>query len=184
MLFNPFKKCPEKSTLNIETISNYTHFLELPLKIVACWDWYREPKCEREVITNYLYLALVLFSLASLTAALFAHLLTEWHGVMDSLDELADGLPLLASLAIVSYFALRKRQLYDLTDFINSRFRCHSARGLTNMTMLGSYRAARDFAYFYTACTLFSVAMYVISPVIAHREYHSVLLTVYFFCGY
>nr|WCC57579.1 odorant receptor 57 [Papilio memnon] len=168
MLLNPFKKRREKSTLNIDTITNYTHFLELPLKIVACWDWYREPKCEREVIINYLYLALVLFSLTSLTAALFAHLLTEWQGVMDSLDDLADGLPLLASLAIVSYFALRKRQLYDLTDFINSRFRCHSARGLTNMTMLRSYCAARDFAYFYTACTLFSVAMYVMSPVIAH----------------
>ncbi|XP_014361223.2 uncharacterized protein LOC106713035 [Papilio machaon] len=168
MFLNPFKKRHEETTLNIETITNYTHFLELPLKFVACWDWYREPKCEREVMMNYLYLAVVLFALTSLPATLLTHLLTEWEDVMSSLDKLADGLPLLASLAIVTYFAMRKRQLYNLTDFINGRFRCHSARGLTNMTMLNSYRAARNFAYFYTACTLFSVAMYVISPVIAH----------------
>nr|WCC57453.1 odorant receptor 57 [Papilio glaucus] len=168
-MFREFsKKRTKVTTLNIETIKNYTHFLELPLKCVACWDWYKNPKREREVMINNLYLALVLFSLTSLPVSLLVHLQTEWVDVMDSLDEIADGLPLLAAVAIVTYFALHKRHLYDLVDFMNTRFRCHSARGLTNMTMLRSYRSAKTFAYLYTACTLFSVAMYVISPVIAH----------------
>ncbi|XP_068623841.1 putative odorant receptor 85e [Battus philenor] len=157
-----------ETSLNIETIKNYTHFLEIPLKFVACWDWYKKPKREYEWIVNYMYLALVLFVLADLSASLLVHLWTEWMDVMNSLGEIADGLPLVASVAIVAYFAIYKSELYDLIDFMNLNFKSHSARGLTNMTMLKSYNYAKSFAYFYTACTLFSVTIYVILPVIAH----------------
>lgn len=159
------------TSLNIETIRNYTHFLELPLKFVGCWDWYRNPKGERQIIINYVYLSFVLFVLAHLPISLIVHLQTEWVDVMDSLDEIADGLPLVASVAIVAYFALYKMELYELIDYMNVNFKCHSVRGLTNMTMLRSYQAAKNFAYFYTACTLFSVTVYVTLPVIAHRKY-------------
>ncbi|CAK1590582.1 unnamed protein product [Parnassius mnemosyne] len=164
------KKSCEKNleTLNIETIGNYTHFLELPLKFVGCWDWFRKPKREYEIIANHVYLSLVLFVLANLPISLIVHLQTEWVDIMHSLNEIADGLPSVASVAIVAYFALYKKELYELINYTNGNFKCHSARGLTNMTMLKSYRAARNFAFFYTACTLFSVTMYVILPVIVH----------------
>uniref|UniRef100_A0A0K8TU64 Odorant receptor n=1 Tax=Epiphyas postvittana TaxID=65032 RepID=A0A0K8TU64_EPIPO len=87
---------------------------------------------------------------------------------MSSLEKLADGLPLLVSVAVVIYFALYKKELYELVEFMNGNFKFHSARGLTNMTMDRSYKSAKNFAFVYTACTLFSVTMYVALPMIIH----------------
>ncbi|CAG4934037.1 unnamed protein product [Colias eurytheme] len=78
---------------------------------------------------------------------------------------MADGLPLIVSISIVAYFAICKKEMYDLCEYMNDNFKWHSARGLTNMTMQASYKTARNFAFFYTACTIFSVAMYVVLPV-------------------
>ncbi|XP_072934052.1 putative odorant receptor 85e [Epargyreus clarus] len=160
------------SKLNDDTnetqVYNFMHFLEMPLKIVGCWDWYEKPRNNYHVFVNNTYLSMVLFILANLLLSLIVHLYTEWVDTMSSLDKMADGLPLLTSVAIVAYFSLYKQELYDLIRFMNENFKCRSARGLTNTTMLRSYRIARNFAYFYTACTVFSVTMYVFLPVLAH----------------
>lgn len=90
---------------------------------------------------------------------------------MSSLDQIADFLPLLASLIIVAYYAIYKQDLYKLIDYLNDNFKYRSARGLTNMTMLKSYENAKKFAKIYTACTMFSVTMYATLPVIVHSKY-------------
>ncbi|KAL0818073.1 hypothetical protein ABMA28_008609 [Loxostege sticticalis] len=154
------------STLDTEPIKNYTHFLEIPLKIVGCWDWFESPKNEKEIIINNVYFCLVLFVLINVPVTLYVHLYTEWVDVMTSLDKLADCLPFLVSIIIVVYFGLYRKEMYDLTKFMQREFKYRSAHGLTNMTMLNSYKTARNFGYFYTACTMFSVTMYVIPEII------------------
>ncbi|CAK1541456.1 unnamed protein product [Leptosia nina] len=111
---------------------------------------------------------MILFILTNLALSLMVHLYTEWTDIMSNLDKMADGLPLFVSLAIVTYFATYKKELYELTEYMNKNFKWHSSVGLTNMTMQGSYKTAKNFAYFYTACTIFSVAMYVVLPVIGY----------------
>ncbi|XP_053617779.1 odorant receptor 46a [Plodia interpunctella] len=161
-----FRKKQHKSTINTEKITNYTHFHEIPLKIVGCWDWYKEPTREWQIIINNVYVCMVLFVLASIPMTLFVNLYIEWLGIMSSLDELADAMPSLVSLAVVSYFVIYRKEMYDLTGFMRKNFEYYSANGLTNMTMLKSYRAAKNFAYFYTACTMFSVTLYVMPEII------------------
>ncbi|XP_049879656.1 putative odorant receptor 85e [Pectinophora gossypiella] len=151
-----------------EQIYNYTHFLVIPLKIVGCWDWYPRPNREYQIIVNNVYLCMVLFVLCNLPMTLIVNLYTEWIDIMGSLEKIADGLPLLASVAIVAYFGTHKDQLYELVDYMNDNFKFYSAKGLTNITMRDSYIKAKNFAYVYTACTLFSVTMYVTLPVIVH----------------
>lgn len=153
----------------------------MPLKCVACWDWFEKPKNELEIFLNNIYLSIVLFVLLNLPLSLIVHLYTEWTDIMSSLDKIADGLPLLASVFIVSYFATNKNELYELVGYMNKYFKWHSARGLTNMTMLKSYNTAKNFAYWYTGCTLFSVTMYVILPVFVHRKYFILIAFAYSF---
>ncbi|XP_063833400.1 putative odorant receptor 85e [Ostrinia nubilalis] len=154
------------STLDSLPINNYTHFLEIPLKIVGCWDWYDHPKSEKEIIINNVYFCMVLFVLINVPATLYIHLYTEWVDVMTSLDKLADCLPFVVSIIIVVYFGLYRKELYELTKFMQRKFHYRSANGLTNMTMLNSYKTARNFGYFYTACTMFSVSMYMIPEIV------------------
>ncbi|XP_047999596.1 putative odorant receptor 85e [Leguminivora glycinivorella] len=158
-----------------DQISDYTHFLQLPLKIVGCWDWFPNTDNEIKIILNNIYVALVLFVLLNFPITLIVNLYTEWVDIMGSLDKLADGLPLIVSLAVVIYFAIYKEELYELVEFMNENFKFHSARGLTNMTMEGSYTSAKKFAYVYTACTLFSVTMYVALPMGFHLWTHQPL---------
>lgn len=158
------------TTINTEKIPNYMHYIELPLKLVGCWDWYPNSEKERQVITNYSYLCLVLFVMTKAVMGLAVHLYTEWLDIMSSLDKIADSFPLVVSLAIVAYHAVYRNELYDLMKYMNDNFKYHSARGLTNMTILQSYGAARKFARIYTACTMFSVTMYVALPFIVHQE--------------
>ncbi|XP_061722317.1 putative odorant receptor 85e [Cydia pomonella] len=158
-----------------DQIFDYTHFIQLPLKIVACWEWFPNTESEFKIIFNNIYLAIVLFVLINFPITLIVNLYTEWVDIMGSLDKLADGLPLIVSVAVVIYFALYKEELYDLVEFMNENFKFHSARGLTNMTMEGSYTSAKKFAYVYTACTLFSVTMYVALPMGFHLWTHQPL---------
>nr|XP_032527778.1 putative odorant receptor 85e isoform X2 [Danaus plexippus plexippus] len=152
----------------MKVVKNYTHFIELFLKSVACWDWYTKPERAHQIIINNLYLALVMFSLANTSISLTVHLYTDWTDVMSSLDSMADGLPVIVAVFIVAYFASHKTELYDLVNYMNTMFKWRSAHGLTNMTMWQSYKTAKTFAYLYTACTLFSVATYALLPVIAY----------------
>lgn len=169
---NIFKLSKKReSTINNEKISNYLHFMEMPLRCVGCWDWYREPKNEYQIFLNNIYLAFVLFILLNLPISLIVHLYTIWTDTMSHLENMADGLPLFASVFIVAYFSTHKNDLYELVRYMNENFRWHSARGLTNMTMLRSYQTAKSFAYWYTGCTLFSVTMYVAMPIFAHCKY-------------
>nr|WEG72115.1 odorant-receptor-19 [Grapholita molesta] len=158
-----------------DQISDYTHFLQLPLKAVACWEWYPNPTTNFKIMLNNIYLALVLFVLLNFTITLLVNLYTEWVDIMGSLDKLADGLPLVVAVAVVIYFALYKKELYDMVDYMNDNFKFHSARGLTNMTMEDSYASAKKFAYVYTACALFSVSVYVTLPMVFHLWTHQPL---------
>ncbi|XP_063628656.1 putative odorant receptor 85e [Cydia splendana] len=158
-----------------DQISDYTHFIQLPLKIVGCWEWFPNTDSEFKIILNNIYFALVLFVLLNFPIALIVNLYTEWVDIMGSLDKLADGLPLIVSLVVVIYFALYREELYDLVKFMNLNFKFHSARGLTNMTMEGSYTSAKKFAYGYTACALFSVTVYVVLPMGLHLWTHQPL---------
>ncbi|CAH2094112.1 unnamed protein product [Euphydryas editha] len=142
--------------------------MEISLKIVGCWDWYEKPRKEYQIFINNIYLCIVLFVLSNLLLSLIVNLYTEWSDIMSSLEKMADGLPLIASVLIVSYFATKKEILYELVKYINDNFKWRSARGLTNMTMVNSHKTAKNFAFFYTACTIFSVTMYVIMPVVVH----------------
>lgn len=165
-----FKFKQSKGMISSKKVKNYTHFLEKTLKIVGCWDWYEKPHKENQIFINYIYLGIVFFVLINVLVSLIVNLYTEWSDIMSSLDQMADGLPLIASVLIVSYFATHKELLYELVNYINDNFKWRSARGLTNMTMVNSYKTAKNFAFFYTACTIFSVTMYVIIPVVVHRE--------------
>ncbi|XP_063541198.1 uncharacterized protein LOC134750042 [Cydia strobilella] len=158
-----------------DQISDYTHFMQLPLKFVGCWEWFPNTDSEFKIILNNIYLALVIFVLLNYSITLIVNLCTEWVDIMVSLDKLGDGLLLTTSLSVVIYFALYKEKLYDLVEFMNENFKFHSARGLTNMTMEGSYTSAKKFAYAYTACTLFSVTMYVAMPMGFHLWTHQPL---------
>ncbi|XP_050353586.1 putative odorant receptor 85e [Nymphalis io] len=142
--------------------------MEITLKTVGCWDWFDKPRKEYEIFINNIYLSIVLFVLINLLLSLIVNLYVEWIDIMSSLDKMADGLPLITSVLIVSYFAINKDAMYDLVGFMNNNFKWHSARGLTNMTMVKSYKTAKKFAFFYTACTLFSVTMYVFMPLVLH----------------
>ncbi|KOB72240.1 Odorant receptor [Operophtera brumata] len=142
-----------------ENICNYLHYVELPLKLVACWEWIPKAKTLMQVMVNNIYLGLVLFALLRFAMGLSVHLYTEWVDIMSCLDEMADSLPLIVSLAIVSYYAIYRDDLYELITFMNANFKHHSAQGLTNMTMARSYETAKRFSKIYTACTMFSVTM-------------------------
>lgn len=165
------KKKEPNAKLDTEIVTDYTHFIVMPLKIVGCWDWYPKPEKEYQLIINNAYQCMVLLILTNLPISLIVNLYTEWENIMKSLDKIADGLPLIATVAIVSYYALYKQEMYDLVRYMNKNFVFHSAKGLTNMTMWDSYKTAMNFAYIYTACTLFSVSMYVGLPVIIHCKY-------------
>ncbi|KAM3959524.1 odorant receptor 85e [Aphomia sociella] len=154
------------STLNTEKIHNYTHFLEMPLKIVGCWEWLNDSNNEYATLINNIYLGMVLFVLIYMPATLMVNLYTEWADVMTGLHKISDCLPFLMSIAIVGYFAAYRLDMYDLINYMNVNFEYYSANGLTNMTMLHSYQAARNFAYIYTVCTMFSVTMYTIPDII------------------
>nr|XP_034827579.1 putative odorant receptor 85e [Maniola hyperantus] len=152
----------------MDKVSNYTHFMQVPLKCVGCWEWYQKPLNEFQIGVNNIYLSFSLFVLANLLLSLIVHLYCEWTDIMASLEIMADGLPLVASVFIVSYFAIYRSELYELLNFMNGNFKWHSARGLTNMTMTKAYKTSRKFSYFYTACTMFSIATYVFMPVVVH----------------
>ncbi|XP_063541193.1 putative odorant receptor 85e [Cydia strobilella] len=158
-----------------DQISDYTHFMHLLLKLVGCWEWFPNTDSEFKIILNNIYLASVLFVPLNFMITLIVNLYTEWVDMMGSLDKIGDGLPLITSIAIVIYFALYKEELYDLVEFMNENFKFHSARGLTNMTMEGSYKSAKKFAYLYTASPLFSVTMYVAMPMGFHLWTHQPL---------
>lgn len=154
-----------------EKVNDYTHYLVLPLKIVGCWQWYPRATKEYQIIINNVYMCMVLFVLTNLIIALIVNLYTEWTAIMESLVKIADGLPVIVSMFVVAYIAIYKNDLYILLDSMNKEFVFHSAKGLTNMTMSQSYAKAKNFAYFYTACTLFSVTMYVTLPIFVHCKY-------------
>lgn len=158
------------TTANSEKIPNYMHYVELPLKFVACWDWYPNTEKESQLIINYVYLCFVLFIISKVAVGLAVHLYTEWLDIMSSLDEIADSLPLVVSLAIISYYTVYREKLYELKNYMNSNFKYHSARGLTNMSMQTSYEAAKKFARIYTVCTMFSVTMYAVMPFIVNKD--------------
>lgn len=168
----------QESTLKDIKVSNYTHFMKLPLQCIGCWEWYQKAQVESQVFVNNMYLGFILFILSNVLLSLIVHLYSEWTDIMASLDIMADGLPLVASGFIVAYFAIYKTELYELVEFMDSNFKWHSARGLTNMTMARAYTTAKNFGYFYTACTLFSVAMYVLLPVMVHRKFIKLVLTI------
>ncbi|CAH2266306.1 jg17841 [Pararge aegeria aegeria] len=157
-----------ESTLNTDKVSNIVHFLEVPLKFVGFWDWYRTPRTEFQIFINNIYVGFILFTLTNLLVSLIVYLYSEWTDILGSLDIMADGLPLVASIFIIPYFSIYKSELYELVEFMHINFKWHSARGLTNMTMMKAYRTAKNFAYCYTACVLFSITTYVLSPVILH----------------
>lgn len=161
----------EPSTMNSEKNCNYLHYIELPLKLVACWEWFPKPTTLKQVITNNIYLCLVLSALVRFAVGLSVHIYTEWTNIMSCLHEIADSLPLLVSIIIVSYYAVYRDDLYELIAFINANFKHHSAQGLTNMTMNKSYQSAAKFARIYTACSMFSVTMYSTLPVFATCKY-------------
>nr|ALV82554.1 olfactory receptor 9 [Plutella xylostella] len=163
-----FKPKEKSSTINNDRILNYTHYSELPLKLVGCWDWFPDAVDMKKIIANYVYLCLVIFVLINVTAMLMVSLYSEWVDIMSSLDMLADSLPYVASVLVVAYFAVYRAELYELNDFMNKNFKFHSARGLTNMTMLKSYKMAKSFAYTYTVCSLCSSTMYAVVPMIIH----------------
>ncbi|KAJ0172905.1 hypothetical protein K1T71_011081 [Dendrolimus kikuchii] len=142
--------------------------MELPLKIAGCWDWFPKPKNEIQILVNHVYFGMVLFVLTHVTVGLAINLYTEWQDIMSSLDKIADSLPLLVSLAIVTYHSFYRKEFYELIRFLDENFKYRSANGLTNMTMLNSYKAAKGFWKVYTACTMFSVTMYAVSPVVFH----------------
>nr|QPX50360.1 odorant receptor [Helicoverpa armigera] len=156
------------STLNSEKTGRYIHYIEIPLKLVACWEFFPNSTSERLLVINDIYLGIVLFVLTYIPTCLTVHLYTEWQDIMSSLGTIADSLPLLVSLIIVAYYAMYRQDLYDLMEFMERNFKYHSARGLTNMTMEESCKIAQRFARIYTACTMFSVTMYATMPVIVH----------------
>ncbi|XP_059053254.1 putative odorant receptor 85e [Achroia grisella] len=160
------RKLKKQMTLNTERIKNYTHFIEIPLKIAGCWDWYPNTNVGYYTIINNIYLSLVLYLLTNVLTTLIVTLYTEWGDIMVSLHKMSDCLPFFVSINIVAYFAVHKADLYDLVRFMNERFEYYSAYGLTNMTMLKSYQTARNFGYAYTACTMFSVTIYVLPDAI------------------
>ena len=159
-----------KNTLNSEKSKRYIHYIEIPLKIAGCWDLFQNSCNERKLIINDIYLGIVLFVLTHIPMMLTVHLYTEWQDIMSSLATIADSLPLIVSLVIVAYYAMYRKDLYKLLEYMEKHFKHHSARGLTNMTMTQSYLKGRSFARIYTACTLFSVSMYATLPVIMHCE--------------
>jgi hypothetical protein len=165
------RKTREKSSLETEAISNYLHFLEMPLKIVGCWDWFMSPTKEYQIILNSVYYSLVLFVLINVPVSLYIHLRTEWEDAMTSLAKMADSMPFIVSIVIVIYFGFYRDELYDLVAYMKVNFKYRSANGLTNMTMLKSYKTAKSFGYFYTGCTLFSVTMYVIPEIVNCKYY-------------
>ncbi|XP_045770975.1 putative odorant receptor 85e [Maniola jurtina] len=167
-MFKHFELTTDKAESVTDKVSNYTHYMEAPLKCVGCWDWYKKPLNEFQIGVNNIYLSFTLFMLAYSLLSLIVHLYCEWSDIMASLDIMADGLPLVATLFIVFYFASCKSELYELVNYMNGNFKWHSARGLTNMTMTQAYKTARNFGYFYTSCTLFSVGMYTFMPVVVH----------------
>lgn len=157
-----------KTTLNSDKSESYIQFIKRPLKICACWDLFPNTTSEWRIIINDMYLGIVLFVLTHLPVVLTVYLYTEWQDIMSSLATIADSLPIIVSLIIVAYYAVYRKDLYKLLEYMDKNFKHHSARGLTNMTMDSSYRKARSFARFYTACTMFSVTMYTTMPVIVH----------------
>nr|QZH55122.1 odorant receptor 26 [Achelura yunnanensis] len=164
---NTTRSCYNKmDDLNSEKIPNYIHYIMTPLKLVGCWEWYKNPEKEYQMIINNVYYALVLFVLINLQWSLVVNLYTEWTKVMDNLEKLADSFPLLVSIAVIVHFTYKKKRMYELVDFMNSNFKYHSARGLTNMTMFESYKSAKKFGYVYTACTFFSISMYICMPLL------------------
>lgn len=120
---------------------------------------------------NNMHLCLVLYMLMRFAVGLSVHLYAEWIDIMSCLHELADSLPVLVSIMIVSYYTIYRNDFYELIRFMNANFKHHSAQGLTNMTMKKSYEAARNFARTYTTCTMFSVTMYSTLPVFVHCKY-------------
>ncbi|CAB3219920.1 unnamed protein product [Arctia plantaginis] len=158
-------------TLNTERTARYVDYLEAPLKIVACWDLFRHKDEKIFSFINNGYLGFVLLVLSYVTLALAVYLHSEWEDVMSSLDKISDSLPLLVSFVIVVYYAVYRKELYELLEYMEKNFKYNSAQGLTNMSMCKSYEAAKRFWRIYTACTMFSVSMYATMPVIVHYIY-------------
>ncbi|CAB3256845.1 unnamed protein product [Arctia plantaginis] len=157
-----------RTTLNTERTARYVDYLEAPLKIVACWDLFRHKHEKIFSFINNGYLGFVLLVLSYVTLALAVYLHSEWEDVMSSLDKISDSLPLLVSFVIVVYYAVYRKELYELLEYMEKNFKYNSAQGLTNMSMCKSYEAAKRFWRIYTACTMFSVSMYATMPVIVH----------------
>lgn len=157
-----------KTTLNTERTGRYVDYLEAPLKMVACWDLFRNKEKNTYNIINKGYLGFVLIVLSYVTFVLAEYLYSKWEDMMSSLDNISDSLPLLVSLVIVSYYALYRKELYALLEYMEKNFKYNSAQGLTNMSMFMSCKAAKRFWRIYTACTMFSVTMYSTMPVIVH----------------
>lgn len=87
---------------------------------------------------------------------------------MPSLEYIAESLPFIASIFIVCYCWTNRLELYALADYINENFRFHSARGLTNITVLNSYKMARYFQWGYLSWVLGSVVLYAVVPFLIH----------------
>lgn len=160
------------STVNLDTLPSLTAFVALPFKTIGCWEWFRETDNSYLIIFNNVYLALVLFLLVNMMATFILSVYVDWDAGGDlNLDIIAESLPYAASFVIVVYFSIRRSQLYQLVDFIDQNFKFHSARGLTNMTMIQSYNTAKFFQYAYTTSVCGSVTMYTVGPVVSHCKY-------------
>lgn len=151
-----------------EGTPRYLNFMELSLKFACLKGWYTKPTKEIQFLINNVYLAVALFMLITITVDMAISLYTGWLDIMTSVLKIADSFPLLASLGIITYHAVYRREFYDLNKFMDKNFRYHSGNGLTNMTMIGSYRVAKRFWQIYTTSTLLSVSVYAILPVIVH----------------
>lgn len=156
------------SNINLEKIPSFTHFVELPFKLNACWEWYPKSEMESQIILNNFYFAFVFFVLTNLVIAFLVNFYLDWEDSMPSLEYIAESLPFIASIFIVCYCWTNRLELYALADYINENFRFHSARGLTNITVLNSYKMARYFQWGYLSWVLGSVVLYAVVPFLIH----------------
>lgn len=165
-------KNEKASTINVDRIPSFTDFVALPLKAAGCWEWF--PKTDKTVLTiiNNAYVGFVLLNLMNMIATFLMSVYIDWeNGGTENLNIIAETIPYVASFLVICYFKMHQAELYDLVEFINTNLRFYSARGLTNATMLKSYKTAKLFQYVYLISVCWSVTMYTVGPVVVHCEY-------------
>lgn len=157
--------------LNLEKIPSYTKFIELPFKLCACWEWHPKTVHEPQIIFNNVYLAFVQFALLNLVVAFFVNFYLDWGDSSSSLDLISESIPFIASALVVHYCTTNRAEMYELSEFINKHFKFHSARGLTNITMVNCYKMARYFQRGHISFALVSVTLYAAYPFFMHCKY-------------